>query len=231
MKICIVGNGAGVLTNQNGKFIDSCDLVVRMKNFVLEGFEKNVGSKTDIYSSKWFSWFEPKTNKPLNFNFIDNVKTLMFMFPNNDDQKLNASKYTYLYQELQLKNELPNNCTGWIDHEHLLKQFNLLNKEIIYFSLEDVEELCIKILKINQTNYEFVHKGKKQILEPTCGIRTIFKLLKRYPNEEIFLTGFDGFQTSWYWNPKHKINLSHYYLTERLFLNSLKKSKRVAFLD
>ena len=60
-KIAIIGNGA--VNNKHGKFIDSCDTVIRMKQFVTEGYEEHVGTKLDIYVSKWFSWFETDIRK------------------------------------------------------------------------------------------------------------------------------------------------------------------------
>lgn len=231
MKICVVGNGVGAIARQNGSFIDSCDVVVRIKNFELKGFEEFVGSKTDVFSSKWFSWFDRNTNEPLCFDFLDSVKTLMFMFPNEENSsKFHVKEYVNLYKNLQLTNELPAPLCTWSDHKSLLIKFNLIDKHIIYFSDKDIEELCCDILKIDKIDYVIANRQQPAIIEPTCGIRTIFKIIKEYPNDEIFLTGFDGFVTSWYWNPQHKINPSHHYLTERMYLNYLKKTKQVIFL-
>lgn len=53
MNVCIVGNGACALYKKNGTFIDSCDLVVRLGEFVIEGWEEYIGTKTDVYLSRW----------------------------------------------------------------------------------------------------------------------------------------------------------------------------------
>ncbi len=50
MKIAIVANGYKASINKNGDFIDSCDRVVRMNNFLIEGWEPYVGKKIDIIS-------------------------------------------------------------------------------------------------------------------------------------------------------------------------------------
>lgn len=50
MKIAIVGNGIHASFKENGKFIDECDIVIRMNKFVLEGYEHLVGSKISIIS-------------------------------------------------------------------------------------------------------------------------------------------------------------------------------------
>jgi hypothetical protein len=227
MKICIVGNGACALKVENGKLIDSCDEVVRIKNFQIDGFEKYIGNKTTIYSSKWFGWFDRKTYEPLKFNFLDDVHTVVFMF-SNEKPLAHLSEYSLLYNKLQLQNELPFGNKDWDSHIQCLKKFNIDQKNIVYFSLCDVEELCVNILKIDSKNY-ITTNGK--MIEPTCGIRTIFKILQLYPDAEIFLTGFDCFQTNWYWNSTHKINSSHYYLKELLYLKYLEKTQRISFID
>lgn len=231
MKICIVGNGTSALKSENGKFIDSCDQVVRIKNFEIKGFEKYIGTKTDIFASKWFAWFDRKIHdKPLKFNFLDQIHTLMFMFPNEEIAEIESefSEYTLMYKQLQLRNELIIGNSDWSAHVQCLKNFNVDRKKIIYFSLQDVEQLCVKTLKINSRTYIL---PDDKIVEPTCGIRTVFKVLQTYPDAEIYLTGFDCFQTGWYWQPTHKIKLTHYYLNELLYFNRLKKMQRVIFLD
>jgi len=54
MNIAIIGNGECALNSKNGEFIDSCDLVVRLGNFIIQGYEKYIGTKTDIYVARWF---------------------------------------------------------------------------------------------------------------------------------------------------------------------------------
>ena len=231
MKICIVGNGVTAIKNKNGKFIDSCDEVVRIKNFQTDGFEDYVGTKTTIFASKWFAWFDRMIHdKPLKFNFLNDVHTLMFMFPNEEikEEIPNVSEYTTLYKQLQLKNELIIGNNDWAAHLQCLRDFNVNHKNIIYFSLKDVEELCINKLKIHNKDYI---RTKNRIIEPTCGTRTVFKILQIYPDAEIFLTGFDCFQSGWYWDYTHIINRGHFYIDELLFFTHLKKMKNVTFLD
>lgn len=76
-KIIIVGNGPSVLDNSLGNIIDSYDAVVRFNDYKLIGFEKHVGTKTDIWFNTltispprpcakkiiWHSWhWDPKTD-------------------------------------------------------------------------------------------------------------------------------------------------------------------------
>lgn len=50
MKIIVVGNGSSNLTKVHGKVIDTYDKVIRINDYVLEGFESFVGTKTDIWA-------------------------------------------------------------------------------------------------------------------------------------------------------------------------------------
>jgi hypothetical protein len=54
MNLCIVGNGASALNKQNRDFIDNCDIVIRLGKFIIKDYESYIGSKTDIFVSRWF---------------------------------------------------------------------------------------------------------------------------------------------------------------------------------
>jgi hypothetical protein len=235
MKIAIIGNGSTALNKKNGNFIDSCDVVVRIKNFRLKGFEKNVGSKIDWFASKWFSWYDRQTFEPLNLEFISYIKNLLFMFFEEgtyDNRTLLAyNEYVSLYAQLQLKNEFPFMDGSWDKHLSNLNFFKIENKPIHYFTPYEINQLANEELKMTKRIYKGTSDKGKYIIEPTVGIRTIYKILKIYPKDEIFISGFDGFMSSWYWDPKHEINLSHNYLTERIYLKKLIKSKAIYNLD
>lgn len=47
-RLILVGNGCEVLNSELGSEIDKFDIVVRLGTFELMGFEKNVGTKTDL---------------------------------------------------------------------------------------------------------------------------------------------------------------------------------------
>lgn len=51
MSIIIVGNGTSLLDSENGNLIDSYDVVLRFNMFEIAGYEKYVGTKTDIWYS------------------------------------------------------------------------------------------------------------------------------------------------------------------------------------
>ena len=50
MKICIVGNSKDLLNQEFGEKIDSHDIIIRVNNFSIKGFERHVGTKTHIVS-------------------------------------------------------------------------------------------------------------------------------------------------------------------------------------
>jgi hypothetical protein len=70
MKIVIIGNGACALRNESGSFINGADLVIRVGEFIIDGFEKYIGNKTDIYVSRWF---KSKTRSKIFFNSLQGL--------------------------------------------------------------------------------------------------------------------------------------------------------------
>ena len=66
MNICIVGNGACALSKENGYFIDSCDIVIRLGEYETLNYELYVGKKTDIYCSRWYKAKKKSPNLFLN---------------------------------------------------------------------------------------------------------------------------------------------------------------------
>ena len=47
MKICVVGNSPNLLETNYGDVIDSHDVIIRCNRYILDGYEKHVGSRTD----------------------------------------------------------------------------------------------------------------------------------------------------------------------------------------
>jgi hypothetical protein len=71
MKLCIVGNSPNILDGKNGEFIDSCDVVVRINDFIVGGeYKDSVGEKIDIVSYS----FSPE-NK-MNVDYIKTAKQI-----------------------------------------------------------------------------------------------------------------------------------------------------------
>jgi hypothetical protein len=51
MKVILIGNGPSCLKHRAGRLIDTYDVVVRLNNFQIVGFEEYVGTKTDVVIS------------------------------------------------------------------------------------------------------------------------------------------------------------------------------------
>ena len=48
MKVCIVGNSGEAIGSNKGQLVDLCDIIIRMNDFETRGYEKDLGSKTNI---------------------------------------------------------------------------------------------------------------------------------------------------------------------------------------
>lgn len=59
-KVIIIGNSPTVLEEENGDFIDSHDIVIRINHCPVEGYEKFIGKKIDIWSTTKNSIFKDK---------------------------------------------------------------------------------------------------------------------------------------------------------------------------
>ena len=221
MKIAVVGNGKSVLDRENGEFIDSCDTVIRMKQYVTDGYEEYTGTKVDIYASKWFSWFSNGTPyAPKNMNHVSDVDEYWFMFC--DPYKTHTSKdvYTKMYVEHSLKTDMTRKNGNISLHEQYVDLFNIPISKVRYYPVNLITRLA-KQLKL-PSYYIKDKKGKDVLVEPSVGIRVLTMALENYPAAEIYITGFDCFlRSSWYWNGHHIINNDHKYLAERVYLQTL----------
>jgi len=75
----IVGCGSNELKKGRGDWIDSHDFVVRFNNYILKGYEKDYGSKTDIFVSN----FDKRCRKN-NEAKVKEIKNIVCAFPIND---------------------------------------------------------------------------------------------------------------------------------------------------
>jgi len=112
MRLVIVGNGASVLCNKNGKFIDECDHVIRINKWPGKGYEEYIGKKRDIYCS-----WNGRYNR-CNVDFLSTFNEFWVMENKNDFNTYNVSvevlqylhqKQTHYLSEIDivnLKNEI-----------------------------------------------------------------------------------------------------------------------------
>ncbi len=78
-RVVVLGSAPSVLNN-DGKNIDSYDIVVRVNNFKIDGFEDKVGRKLDIYYS-FFGRSIKKENDELKRH---GLKFIMCKYPNEE---------------------------------------------------------------------------------------------------------------------------------------------------
>jgi hypothetical protein len=214
-RVVIVGNGSNSLNTKNGVFIDNSEEVIRIKGFVLNGFEEYVGSKTTIWNTKWFSYLES--------NYREDVKLWM---PFVDPRTVIENKNIDEVNQYMFLNNFSNKIADLKLHNNLLVKVGESNVE--FLSIEELEESLIE-LKIDANL--FYTKGGLNIIHPTTYFYSIFLALKRFRNYEIYITGFDGFTQGYYWNPgsikKHDKSWPHFYEIEKLYIKKLLYSGKI----
>lgn len=212
-KVCIVGNGGSSL-KENGKFIDSCDIVIRIKNFKLDNYEKYIGSKTDIWFTKWFSFLEnPIKNKLL----LNNTKIwLPILDPelpiiNNSLKLINDYMFTNNFHHKQVDLNL---------HKQLKLEVGENN---IQFLSENELKICLD--SVGLTEKLIYTKSGINVFHPTTYLYAIILSLQRFHNYVVYITGYDGFQNGYYWNlnesKRNNKNWPHVYERENLFIKKL----------
>jgi hypothetical protein len=205
-RIVIVGNGGGSIDSKNGKFIDDSDIVLRIKKFSTEGFEEYVGSKTNIWFTKWFSY--KKTTIPIIWvPFIDpyiNIK-------DNNIKLINDSLFI---------NQFDDRIINYDKHNSYIKEIGTNN---INFLTEKELICCLNELNIN---YEPIYtKSGPNVFHPTTYLLSIFLCLIRYPEYKIYITGCDGFGKGYYWNLNETKKITktwpHQYEKENLYIKKM----------
>jgi hypothetical protein len=186
--VIVVGNAASVLTKKEGHLIDSSDIVVRLNKFVTNGYEIHVGTKTDIYCSKWL-------NMSYNMYNLDRYKQLWLPYP----KPPNWWTCRGTFNEISLHQSLD-----------YAKQFN-----------------------INQSNIKFLDDKKaiemesvfKNICQPSTGLIALMMSTQEFPSANIKYTGFDNFNTGWYWDQSYNCvkDMKNSIVFEKIFLNYLNK--------
>ena len=79
--VAVVGNSGKLLTEQQGEFIDSHDIVFRCNLAKIEGYEKSVGTKTDFRFIAGKSFWRDLTGQFSSYedNFLTNLKDQHFI--------------------------------------------------------------------------------------------------------------------------------------------------------
>ena len=118
MKAIIVGNSASLLKHNNGYIIDSYDVVIRLNKFKLKGFGKHVGTKTDIYCSKWL-------NMSYNLDIVNTFKEIWLPYPTPPNWWTSDGNFKEVRMEY---------------HENYINKFNLNKNFIKYMPTECLPE-------------------------------------------------------------------------------------------
>ncbi len=71
-RVLIVGNGPSVLARPIGTQVDEFDVVVRINNYVIEGFENYVGTNTDVWAL---------AGTPRTWDYATRAKLVLLSFP------------------------------------------------------------------------------------------------------------------------------------------------------
>lgn len=227
MKIIIVGNGASVYNVKNGDKIDNFDYVVRMGSFRTKGYEKYVGTKTDMIRTSWDRIVKNENNK-LKLAITLRCKDILFLEPHNDIFYETVSiGNTYRLRKIFNKprfyafrfGDILTTCNERILHDYFTRAI-LYQKNMFYYSINHRIELFKKY-----NNY--INDGN--IHMPSSGLCTIDYIVNNIPGE-IFITGFDGFETKYYWRQTDEYFDSHSSVKEKVFLKNMIKTGVVSYL-
>ncbi len=230
-RIIIIGNSCSLLEQKNGDIIDGYDYIVRMGGTPrIKGYEKHVGTKTNMYCMKWFKYFNVEVGiNDTNFGQMrekleieyddvlcllqdpDNFYEVAIPFQRYEKNSLNRSFY-YQIGDRYL-------------HDSAILNFNLQQKQWYFFNSIDMQQL-VCYLQGYDSNIRY-NNG----IEPTAGLCVIWFFMQNFSNCEITVTGFDGFKTGHYWKPAISTFFqSHNGLSEWMFIKKLIKRGDIRLL-
>jgi len=236
--IIVVGNGGGVLEKENGHLIDTFDYVVRMGNCNIRGFERYVGTKTDMYRAQWCNFIHFDKNEQFFIPRYDHIKFNHLLFSEIDPDIY--VEYASIAQDVRRFTHFVRPAV----HGDIFKNANLGKYERhrgVRRVLHDIL-LCYFVQKCNISDVRYItrddfiaaHKevnkspNRDRIFLPSNGILTIFYLLRVYPSSKIYITGFDGFKTRYYWTTGVETSFrSHNSLSEQILLKKLLKQEKI----
>lgn len=168
MRVVVIGNSRDLLDREDGKKIDQCDRIIRLNSFRIEGHEKNVGSRVDIVS----------------------------LLPHPELVKNDYPECIHLFQQAK-EFWTP----WWRDHctqEEIDDLMNLIQRPAHELILADDTGHKDFMLSCYDQVYQYgenrpglktqAEDGKKFI--PTTGFLTIRLARARFPEAELFITGF-----------------------------------------
>jgi hypothetical protein len=174
MKIVIICNGLSASFNDNGPFIDSCDIVIRLNRFVIEGFERYIGSKITIISLMLTGYGATSGivgYKPLE-EYVKRTQSIWI------PDKFRAEQHESRVRAM-LQYRLP------YDYPFKFVRDDIYDK--LMMKMQDIST------QLNDTHEYYF---------PDSGMTTIEKVIYFYPSAEIYITGFDPakrYPSKYYW--------------------------------
>jgi len=216
MNIIVIGNGS--YSAKNGSKIDNFDYVVRMGSCTLKGHEDYIGTKTDMLRSSWDRLLGISHDGDIQFiNKIGNFTDFLFLEPYFEPY-FETIAYSYLPHFYKIYNKPRFLQTRFkvivnerMMHDKFVNDY-LATKNIFYYSITDRLSLF----------YEYNSAYPDGILHmPSAGLFTLNYIIKKFANNNIYVTGFDGFATRYYWRHKDEYFDSHSSIKERLYFKKL----------
>jgi hypothetical protein len=228
-KAIIIGNGSDVLKYENGHKIDNFDYVVRMGDAPrIKGYEKYVGTKTDMFRIKWFNMFymeelldKERHSQPRKTFDFDITKCDILNICQDPDEYTETAYTAHEYYDISLNRNFLLPIGNRYLHDLCIEKFNLKTQKWYFFNAYHNAEL---MSRMQLQNYKTNRSGVCEYrIGPSGGLCTLWFFLNFMPYS-IYITGFDSWKTGHYWKP-HIVTdyMSHSSIHERIFINKLIK--------
>lgn len=166
MSIVIIGNGPSATEQKLGSKIDAFDIVVRLNNYITEGYEEYVGSKTTVWGRSDASDIYKKT-----ISDFDKIIVFLPMQNYNRADRLAKIKNILMQKNVEL-------CPKWISSQ-TSKDLQCVKREwpstgilaINYFILKNLKNIhihgfdCFLNDKYYYNDKKATYKGHNRIKE------------------------------------------------------------------
>lgn len=234
-KIILVGNASSLLQKKNGDKIDSYDYVVRMGNCTVKNYESYTGTKTDIYRVSWDRLLHNinKTNvfRPIVPSF--NFHTLLFLDKEPDTFQEIASAYMMKTNDKLFKKSLFAEIS-FPEHIFLKRNERITHDKCLDFFVRRHNVQHVEYMDYGVRTNVFLSVNappKTNMVLPSSGILTLAHILDTRPNDDITITGYDGFATRYYWRDYETYFDGHSSYREKMYIKQLIKEGRISLLE
>ena len=204
MKAIIVGTSANLLDAKNGNKIDEFDYVVRSVSVTeFPGYEAHVGTKTDMYWSKYQYLFR--------FNFLNNYTKDILLLNNDPDN---------YYEDFCINHKYSKYNRFFYDMWREQKQQYLNFRKVYFYNKISLHNLH------SVMGYKNVKDGRSIYASAGACVLDFFTSMTCF--DEVWVTGFSFFDRATYFNPAINHNVrEHSYYREKIFYTKLLKDKKI----